>query len=252
MADVTHSRRFDVGAIGVTALECPPLPDAILTDPRAGRLDPRSWFAHPERPFEIEIGPGKGAFIVNQCAANPETNYLAIEWEGEIWAYCADRLRRRQATNVRLLLGNAVDFLKWRVPDGIVRVIHLYFSDPWPKYKHHKNRVIQDAFLAQVFRVLVPGGELRVVTDHDELWEWNCEHFERWTHSSGKGVPQSVTSVSNGPAFLRSPFISPAWVVTGEVLGTNFERKFQKEDRPAHSCVLRKQPELVSPEQLDS
>ncbi len=240
MTDIAPTRRFDVGTIGVTRLECPLLPDAVLTDPLAGRLDPRTWFADPTRPFEIEIGPGKGAFIVNQCAAEPETNFLAIEWEGEIYAYCADRLRRRQAGNVRVLHGNAVDFLKWRVPDNIVRVVHLYFSDPWPKYKHHKNRVIQDAFLAQVFRVLVPGGELRVVTDHDELWEWDCEHFGRWTAAAGKGVPEWISQVSNGPPFIRGPFVSPKWVVTGEVLGTNFERKFQRDDRPAHSCVLRR------------
>jgi tRNA (guanine-N7-)-methyltransferase len=217
------------GRIGVTEAELPALPDAVLSDRLAGRLDPTAWFTEPTRPFEIEIGTGKGAFLVNQAADDPGTNYLGIEWEGEIYAYCADRLRRRGLTNVRMLHANAADFIKWRVPDGIVRTIHLYFSDPWPKKKHHKNRVIQDGFLAEAHRVLCSGGELRVVTDHDELWAWDCEHFDRWC---GQGV--------SGMRFERLAFARPLWAEDGELLGTNYERKFQREDRPAHSCTLRK------------
>jgi tRNA (guanine-N7-)-methyltransferase len=228
-AEAIKSKPYDTapGVIGVTEVEYPVLPDAAMTDPQAGRLDPRKWFAHPERPFEIEIGTGKGAFIVNQSAADPQTNYLGIEWEGEICAYCADRLRRRGAKNVRMLHTNAVDFLRWRMPSGIVRVIHLYFSDPWPKTKHHKNRVVQDGFLAQAWRVLIPGGELRVVTDHDELWEWDRGFFDRWCSKSG--------------AIIEKPFTAPLWAEDGELLGTNYERKFKRDDRLAHATVLVKQ-----------
>ncbi len=232
---------LDVGRIGVTREEFPALPDAAMTDREAGRLDPRGWFAHSERPFELEIGPGKGAVLVNQCPAAPDVNYLGIEWEGEIYAYAADRLRRRGVDNCRMLHADASQFLRWRCPAGICRVIHLYFSDPWPKTKHHKNRVVQDRFLADVHRVLAPGGELRVITDHDELWAWDEQHFARWT------VPLTAELAGLGPtltagaaAFTRTDFVPPSWVGEGEVVGTNYERKFTNREKRPHSCVLVK------------
>jgi tRNA (guanine-N7-)-methyltransferase len=231
MADLSRNKPLDValGTIGVSKDECPALPDSVVSDPEAGRLDPRRWFSHPDRRFEIEIGTGKGHFIVHQAKDAPETNYLGIEWEGEIYAYCADRCRRRQLHNVRMLHANAADFLRWRTPDAIVSVVHLYYSDPWPKTKHHKNRVIQDRFLREVHRVLAPGGELRVVTDHDELWAWDLEHFSR------------VIAPSNPALFEVLPFTPPTWVGEGEVVGTNYERKMC-DGKPPHAAVLRKLP----------
>lgn len=235
--------------VGISGAELPPLPDEILTNPGAGRIDPRAWFSHPDRPLEIEIGVGKGTFLVNQVPRDRETNYLGIEWAHEFYLYSADRLRRRAAAegldNVRLLHANAVDFLKWRCPDGVARVIHLYFSDPWPKRKHHKNRVIQDASLAEMWRVLAPGGELRIVTDHDELWEWDLRHIGRWTATGGEadlGVPRaSLKGLGDAAApFLQAEFTPPPWVGEGELVGTNYERKFKRDDRPAHACVLKK------------
>jgi len=235
-----HGRRLDdaAGTVGLSAAEYPPLPDAVMKDPEAGRLDPRKWFADPQRPLEIEIGSGKGGFLLQEAAANPGVNYLGIEQAGEFYYYCADRIRRRGLTNVRMLHADATEFLGWRCPASIVRVFHLYFSDPWPKRKHHKNRVVQDRFLADVWRTLVPGGELRVVTDHDELWAWDVEHFDRWTTPGGAiadnlqgqaGVPR--------PPFARRDFVAPQWTEDGETVGTNYERKMCP-DRPPHACVL--------------
>jgi tRNA (guanine-N7-)-methyltransferase len=103
-------------------------------------------------------------------------------------------------------------------------VVHLYFSDPWPKARHHKRRVVQDATLAQFHRVLRPGGELRLVTDHDALWAWYQEHIAR-----------------NGHLFAPVDFARPASAAEGEVVGTNFERKYQREGRPFHAVTLRRQ-----------
>lgn len=241
-----HGRTLDdaPGAIGVAAHELPALPDAILTDRAAGRIDPRRWFPNPERRFELEIGSGKGTFLVEQAPRAEETNFLGMEWEREFYLYAADRLRRRGVTNVRMLNANAVEFLQWRCPDAIVAVIHLYFSDPWPKNKHHKNRVIQHAFLAEAWRTLTPGGELRVVTDHDELWAWDEQHFAPWTAALAQ-VPDPVPAWIRGRVGMNAPFervafTPPEWVGDGQLVGTNYERKFAREDRPAHACTLVK------------
>ena len=117
-------------------------------------------------------------------------------------------------------------------------MIHLYFSDPWPKKRHHKNRVVQHAFLVDAWRTLVPGGELRVVTDHDELWAWDEDHFDRWTTPEHADLPERA-GLPRVP-FDRLDFDRPDSAGEGELVGTNFERKFIEEGRTFNACVLRK------------
>jgi tRNA (guanine-N7-)-methyltransferase len=225
-----RGRTLEKGEIGLTQADLPPLPDDLVTNPEAARLDPRAWFGNPTHPFEIEIGSGKGTFLIQQASLEPGTNYLGIEWAREFWLYAADRLRRRALPNVRLLNDDAAEFLHWRCSGGIARVIHLYFSDPWPKRKHHRRRVVQDRFLADARRILIPGGELRIVTDHDEYWAWMQEHFQRWT-----------SPTDTGPApFELVPFNRPVSAGHNEVVGTNFERKYAREGRPFNAAVLRR------------
>ena len=236
-----HGRELDdaIGTIGVSDLELPVLPDEALSDPTAGRIDPRAWFADPTRPLELEIGSGKGTFLLEQARRDPTTNFLGIEWAREFYLYAADRVRRAALKNVRMLRTDATEFLRWRCLGAIVSVIHLYFSDPWPKSRHHKNRVIQDRFLAEAWRVLAPRGELRVVTDHDELWHWCQEHFTRWTT-----LAQPASTWKNpaaNPPFDFAPFTPPNWVGDGQLVGTNYERKMcAAENKSAHAGVLRK------------
>jgi tRNA (guanine-N7-)-methyltransferase len=197
------------------------LPSFDATNREASRIDPRAWFDHPERRFEIEIGSGKGTFLVQQAVLKPEVNYLGIEWAGEFYRYAADRMRRRGLENVRVLHAHAVEFIRYRCPDAIASVIHLYFSDPWPKKRHHKRRVVQDRSLGDIHRVLLPRGELRLVTDHDDLWAWYEDHAAR-----------------NADLFERRAFAAPESAGEGELVGTNYERKFAVEGRPFHAMTL--------------
>lgn len=223
----------------VSEEELGPLPDTIATNPEAGYTDPRAWFApragDSGRRFEIEIGSGKGTFLVQQAPRAPGTDYLGIEWAAEFAGYAADRVRRAQIPNIRLLRADATEFIRWRVPSAIVDVVHLYFSDPWPKSRHHKKRVVQDRFLADVWRILTPGGELRIVTDHDGLWAWDRAHFDRWCVAGP--CPHHAGPV---PAFTEKPFARPDSAGEGELVGTNFERKFRLEGRNFHATVLVK------------
>lgn len=234
-----HGRTLDdaPGVIGITAQELPPLPDAALENREAGRLDPRTWFADPQKPFEIEIGGGKGSFMLAEAANRPDTNFLGIEWAREFYLYAADRIRRRGLTNVRMLRTDATEFLRWRLPANITDVIHLYYSDPWPKTKHHKNRVVQDTFLADCWRCLRPNGELRLVTDHLDLWAWYESFAAEWITPTGRG--SKLLSLPTAP-FTRSSFATPDWVDDDEVIGTNYERKTRAAGRMPNSMVLRK------------
>ena len=238
---LSRGRSLDVapGVVMVSEEELGPLPDDIVTNPEAGYVDPRAWFVtraqNPDRRFEIEIGSGKGTFLVQQAPMTPDTDYLGIEWGDEFCNYAADRVRRAKHPNIRLMRTDATELLRWRVQSAIVDVIHLYFSDPWPKSRHQKKRVIQDRFLADAWRVLKPGGELRVVTDHDDLWAWDRAHFDRWC---GAGpCPHHDGPI---PASTEKPFAKPDSAGEGELVGTNFERKFRQEGRNFHATVLVK------------
>ncbi len=209
-----HGRPFDTGSVGITQRD---LPSAEL-----GRLSPEYFFPQrPHAPFEIEIGSGKGTFLLQQAPLFPEANFLGIEYAGEFYRYAADRVRRSSVPNVRVMYADGVEFITHWLADGCCRVIHLYFSDPWPKTRHHKRRVVQDATLAHFHRVLAPAGELRLVTDHDELWQWYLEHAQRNAH-----------------LFAMQPFERPASANEDEVVGTNFERKYRREGRPFHAMTL--------------
>ncbi len=196
---------------------------SVLPRADAGRLHPNIFFPRASARVEIEIGSGKGTFLLQQASLEPETNFLGIEWTGEFWKYAADRVRRSGLTNVRILRGDATQFIRHWVDDGVAQVLHLYFSDPWPKTRHHKRRVVQDQTLADFHRVLTKGGELRIVTDHDALWQWDIEHIERAPH-----------------LFSRGAFAPPQSAGAGELVGTNFERKFRREGRPFHAMTLRR------------
>ncbi len=209
-----HGRPLDPGTVGLSQRELPPAD--------AGRLTPAYFFpARPDAPFELEIGSGKGTFLLQQAPLCPEANFLGIEYAGEFYRYGADRLRRAQVPNARMLYADAVEFVTHWLADSCCRVVHLYFSDPWPKTRHHKRRVVQDATLAHFHRVLQPGGELRLVTDHDLLWAWYEEHVQRNAH-----------------LFTRRDFETPTSATPGEVVGTNFERKYRREGRPFHAMTL--------------
>lgn len=215
---LARGKQLDITGVGRTFDDLPPFED--------GPFDPRSWFPDARRdlPLEIEIGSGKGTFLVQQAALTPDVNYIGIEYAMEFFRYAADRVRRHELGHqVQMLGGDAVDFLRYRVVDSICRVIHVYFPDPWPKKRHHKRRMIQDRMLADFHRLLQPGGEVRIVTDHDDYWTWIEEHATRAE-----------------PLFERGTFDRPDSAGDDEVVGTNFERKYRREGRPFHGLVLRR------------
>jgi tRNA (guanine-N7-)-methyltransferase len=213
---LSRGRPLDPGSIGLTMSDLPPVGD----DPSASRIDLRQWWPADRRdlPIELEIGCGKGTFLVQQAGVQPNVNFLGIEWAKQFWRYAADRLRRNGADHVRVLHGDARSFVTWYVPDESFHLVHIYFPDPWPKKRHHKRRIIDDVMLRQLHRVIEPSGRLRIVTDHDDYRAWIEDHLA--------GVEDLFEPV---------PFDRPASAGDDEVVGTNFERKYRREGRPFHA-----------------
>jgi len=174
-----------------------------------------------DHPVELEIGMGKGTFLTDQAKARPDTNFFGIEWANWYFCYASDRLRRNGCLNARTVRADAVFFLKEFVPDQSLSVLHIYFPDPWPKARHHKRRTVQPSFVPTIMRVLKPGGQLRVVTDHKEYYEQ--------IEATIKGSPLTVIEYNR-----------PGSAGEGETVGTNFERKYQREGRPFYAIAAQK------------
>jgi tRNA (guanine-N7-)-methyltransferase len=149
--------------LGVPAAPHPPGEEA----PAPTRLDWPAVFGNAN-PVEIEVGFGKGLFLVSTAPAHPRVNYLGIEIVRKYQLFTATRVAKRNLTNVRLACADARVFLRERVAAGSVQAVHVYFPDPWWKNRHHKRRVFTDDFAAQVARVLRPGGLLLLATDVED------------------------------------------------------------------------------------
>ncbi|MCC6239335.1 MAG: tRNA (guanosine(46)-N7)-methyltransferase TrmB [Phycisphaerales bacterium] len=172
-----------------------------------------------DHPVELEIGMGKGTFLLEQARNRPEVNFFGIEWARWFWRYASDRLRRAQCGNARTIRAEATFFLTEFVPEHSLDVLHIYFPDPWPKARHHKRRLIQPKFMPLVQRVLKIGGRLQVVTDHQGYFEENIEPSIR------------------GSALTVVDYNTPATAGNGEYVGTNFERKYQREGRAFYALA---------------
>jgi tRNA (guanine-N7-)-methyltransferase len=122
------------------------------------------------QPVEIEVGFGKGLFLLTSALANPLTNYLGIEIERKYQLFTANRIAKRHLTNVRLVQADARTFFRDCIRASSVHAIHVYFPDPWWKKRHEKRRVFTSSFVAECARVLRNGGLLRVATDVEDYF----------------------------------------------------------------------------------
>ncbi|MCK4603021.1 MAG: tRNA (guanosine(46)-N7)-methyltransferase TrmB [Phycisphaerae bacterium] len=184
----------------------------------AGPVDLREIFGN-DHPVELEIGSGKGTFILARAAARPEVNFLGLEYARAYAAYCADRIRRAGLGNARMLRAEAAHFCKVCLPDECLLRVHVYFPDPWPKRRHNRRRLIQPNFLADVCRTLAPGGQLIVVTDHFGYFR----HIRRVLNNAAGFVRIAMPRMTDSE---------------GELVGTNFERKYITQGRPFYATAL--------------
>jgi tRNA (guanine-N7-)-methyltransferase len=173
------------------------------------------------RPVELEIGSGKGTFLAERAKVRPEVNFLGIEWAKPYAAYAADRFRRAGLSNVRMIAADAGELVRKALTPGSLQRIHIYFPDPWPKRKHHKRRIIQGPFVDRAWQLLSVGGQLLIVTDH-------------------LGYFQHIRRVLAEPRpFVRVQFPNMT-DADGEVVGTNFERKYIAQGRTFYSTAMLK------------
>lgn len=139
-------------------------PELLDFDELFGRSAPRL----------LEIGFGNGETLVEQAVDKSDTDFIGIEVHEPGVGHCLLKARDAGIQNLRVVIHDAIDVLKYQVPLGSLARVNLYFPDPWPKKRHHKRRIVQLPFLDLVADRLQPGGRLNIATD----WANYAEHID--------------------------------------------------------------------------
>jgi len=120
----------------------------------------------------VDVGFGRGEFLMELARRDPTTAFLGIEYSFKRVLKMARRLARSDLVNVRLIEAAAERVVGERLPEASVSCFWINFPDPWPKKRHHRRRLIQPDFVRELARRLLAGGELHVATDHVGYAEW--------------------------------------------------------------------------------
>jgi tRNA (guanine-N7-)-methyltransferase len=163
------------------------------------------------QPVEIEIGCGKGAFLLATARAHPNLNFLGLEIQGRWVRHVEGRLVRASLANVRVLRADAAMVIRHFVRDASVAAYHVYFPDPWWKRKHAKRRLVTPDFARELHRTLIPGGVVWLATDVADRFTWTLEAFA--------AQPFAIERLD-----AREPGSAE----------TNFETKYRREGRPLY------------------
>lgn len=142
-----------------------------------------------EAPVVLEIGFGMGASLVTMAQANPQQNFLGIEVHSPGVGACLSAADEAGVENLRVMCHDAVDVLNQMIPDNSLRMVQLFFPDPWHKARHNKRRIVQVPFAELVLRKLKLGGVFHMATD----WEAYAEHMLEVMNSIAGYKNQSET-----------------------------------------------------------
>ncbi|MFA5043690.1 MAG: methyltransferase domain-containing protein [Kiritimatiellia bacterium] len=183
----------------------------------AAPLDLAAAFGRAPQRLEVDLGCGKGRFLLARAAAYPQTSFLGLDRQTGRLAKVERKAQHAQLANIRLLYAEAAYAVTHLLPRGSVAAYYIFFPDPWPKRRHHRRRLFDAAFLDALNATLLPGASIHLATDH-------LDYFE------------SIRRLLAGDARLaeKAPFVTSA----GE--RTNFELIFLQQNKPIGRCSFEK------------
>ncbi|CAM3465606.1 tRNA (guanosine(46)-N7)-methyltransferase TrmB [Hydrogenibacillus schlegelii] len=183
---------------------------------------PGKWrllFFHRPAPLYVELGSGRGRFLVEAAEAEPGVNFVGVERKAEALYVAWRRVRSAERTNVGFIFDD-VDRLGAYFHPGEIDRLYFHFSDPWPKRRHAKRRLTHPARLGRLVALLRPGGEVVFKTDHPNFYAYSREQL------IAQGlVPLEERTVVGGP--IRGPV-------------TDYEARFLLAGRPIYAGVFRR------------
>jgi len=177
------------------------------------------------RPVEVEIGIGKGRFLLAVAALRPDRNFLGVEWANKYLRVAEQRALKRGLGNVRFVRMDARQLVERAIPPGSVSAYYVFYPDPWPKKRHHKRRFFRPETVEAIARTLVAGGLLHTTTDHADYWS-------------------VIEPLLDGhPAFERLPeFGGEEFPLPTDAPLTNYEAKYCAEGRTRYRGSWRRRP----------
>lgn len=221
-------------ALRRAGVEPPPRPPRGAGPHNLGRIPPPKIFLPGEKedagavdfsavfgrvaPVEMEIGVGKGRFLLAAAATHRDRNWFGLEIEPEYAQVVRLKAERAGLLNLRIERIDGKAFVERRLSPGCLAGLHVYFPDPWPKKRHHKRRLVDTEWASAAACALVPGGLIRVASDHEEYFS----------------VIDDM--LSKEPLLEKlSPEEAGDWST-----GTSYELKFLKTGRPIHRAIFRR------------
>ena len=128
-------------------------------------------------PIHIEIGMGKGQFLMTLAGQNPDINYVGIEKYSSVLVRALEKQQELELSNIKFIRMEAENIADVFDKDEVAR-IYLNFSDPWPKDRHAKRRLTSVQFLQRYEQILQPDGHLIFKTDNRDLFDFSLEQVE--------------------------------------------------------------------------
>lgn len=150
----------------------------VIKDLRAEGNTSQQLFGN-DNPIRIEIGCGKGDFIVCTAAKEPDVNFLALEKVSDVLMLAAEKVKKSELSNIRVCCVDAKELAEI-FPEGSIDRIYLNFSDPWPKSRHEKRRLTYRTFLEIYKKILKPDGAVYFKTDNRGLFDFSLEEFKEF------------------------------------------------------------------------
>lgn len=193
-------------------------PELVIPNPETHRGKWKEHFRN-NNPIHIEVGMGKGQFIIKQATQNPHINYIGIELFDSVIVQAMKKALEANLPN--LLLINTDGFKLTEIfEEGEVEKLYLNFSDPWPKNRHAKRRLTNPAFLEVYRQILVKGGEIEFKTDNSRLYEYSLISF-------------------NNNDFIFLDLSVNLHAREGEIITTEYEDKFLARNLPIYYVKVK-------------
>ena len=153
--------------------------DVIIPNPEDYKGKWHEVFGN-DNPVHIEVGTGKGQFVLGMAKQNPNINYIGIELFDSVIVCALERIvEAEKPANLRLLKVNGAKLQEYFAKGDVARV-YLNFSDPWPKKRHAKRRLTHEGFLKLYESVLIDNGEIHFKTDNRGLFEYSLVSMNQY------------------------------------------------------------------------
>lgn len=148
----------------------------VIENPREAKGRWAEIFGN-RNPVYLEIGCGKGQFILTRAERNPQANFIAVEGQANVILRAMEKAEAAELSNLRLFIDFVNDLNDYFEP-GELAGVYLNFSDPWPKARHDKRRLTYHKRLENYFQVMGEDGFVEFKTDNEGLFEFTLEEIQ--------------------------------------------------------------------------